>query len=165
MRLKAGALLVSAFFISISFLNCKAGKESAAFPENCTRTGFEYRVDGVILNTDDQSSQGLYLLHNKSDSDYRVTHPVKDPGASAGWTSDLNPGNWSAFTVNIPGFELTCMKSGQSTMETLDCEKVLSVCRISNPVFKPDMSGNYWVSEDKPQGAVLDEIRSRGIEW
>jgi hypothetical protein len=149
----------------ISFLNCKSGNESADFPENCAAAGLEYRGGSVILNTNSQTTQGLYLLNNKSESDYWITHPVKDPGASAGWTSDINPGNWSAFTANIPNFELTCMKSGQSSMETLDCEKVLSVCRISNPVFKPDMSGNYWVSEDKPQGAVLDEIRSRGIEW
>ncbi|MEW6144831.1 MAG: hypothetical protein AB1598_07405 [Thermodesulfobacteriota bacterium] len=163
--MRPGASHICLFLILISFLNCKAGNESGVFPENCTGAGFEYRGDGVILNTEGQSSQSLYLLNNKSESDYWITHPVKDPGASAGWTSDINPGNWSAFTVNIPDFELTCMKTGQSSMETLDCEKVLKVCRITNPVFKPDMSGNYWVSEDKPLGAVLDEIRSRGIEW
>ena len=50
-------------------------------------------------------------------------------------------------------------------METLPCEKVLKVCRISNPAFKPDTSGNYWVSEDKPLEAVLDEIKGRGISF
>ena len=50
-------------------------------------------------------------------------------------------------------------------METLPCEKVLKVCRISKPSFKPDMSGNYWVSEDKPLEAVLDEIKCRGISF
>jgi hypothetical protein len=163
--MRPGTSLICSFLLLISFLNCKSGNESADFPENCAAAGLEYRGGSVILNTNSQTTQGLYLLNNKSESDYWITHPVKDPGASAGWTSDINPGNWSAFTVNIPNFELTCMKSGQSTMETLDCEKVLRVCRISNPAFKPDMSGNYWVSEDKPLGAVLDEIRSRGINW
>ncbi len=163
MREKAGAAVIYAFLISVSFLNCKADNEDNAFPENCARTGFEYRGGSVVLNTDAQSSQGLYLLNNTSDSDYWITHPVKDPGASAGWTSDINPGNWSAFTVNIPGFELTCVKTGQSSMKTLTCEKVLKVCRISKPSFEPDMRGNYRVSEDKPLGAVLDEIRERGI--
>jgi hypothetical protein len=164
-RQKTGAAVICAFLLSVSFLNCKADNASDKLPENCTRAGFEYRGDSVTLNTGKQPSQGLYLLNNISDSDYWVTHPVKDPGASAGWTSDINPGNWSAFTANIPGFELTCVKTGQSSMETLSCEKVLKVCRISNPVFKPDMSGNYWVSEDKPLGAVLDEIKSRGISY
>ena len=165
MRQKAGTALICAFLISVSFLNCKAGNANNKFPENCTPAGFEYRGNSIVLNTDTQSSQGLYLLNNTSDSDYWITHPVKDPGASAGWTSDINPGNWSAFTVNIPGFELTCMKTGQSSMETLPCEKVLKVCRISKPSFKPDMSGNYWVSEDKPLGTVLDEIKGRGISY
>lgn len=165
MRPKTGASVICAFFMAVSFLSCRADNAGDNFPDGCTRTGFEYRGGSVILNTDSRSSQNLYLLNNKSDSDYWITHPVKDPGASAGWTSDINPGNWSAFTVNIPAFELSCMKTGQSAMETLSCEKVLRVCRVSNPVFKPETSGNYWVSEDKPLGAVLDEIGSRGISW
>lgn len=165
MRTTAAAAVVLSIFISLSILSCKAGNENADFPDNCVETGFDYKNGGVILNADSNSSQSLYLLNNKSDSDYWVTHPVKDPGASAGWTSDINPGNWSAFTVNISGFELTCTKTGQSSMETLSCNKVLRVCRISNPVFKPDMSGNYWVSEDKPLQAVLDEIKGRGIGY
>ena len=162
-RSAAGLLLL--IFISLSMLNCKASNGNADFPENCIQTGFKYKNNGVTLNTDSKSSQGLYLLNNKSDSDYWVTHPVKDPSASAGWTSDINPGNWSAFTSNMPEFELTCMKTGQSSMETLSCEKVLRVCRIQDPVFKPDMTGNYWVSEDKPLQAVLDEIKGRGIGY
>jgi len=163
MRMSAAAAAVLLILMSLSMPSCRPDSESADFPENCTQTGFEYKSGSVILNTDSKASQSLYLLNNKSDSDYWITHPVKDPGASAGWTSDINPGNWSAFTVNIPGFELTCMKSGQSSMDTLPCEKVLRVCRIQNPAFKPDMSGNYWVSEDKPLEAVLDEIKGRGI--
>ena len=163
MRLKAAATIMSAVLILIPFLNCKADDVNNSFPEKCTRSGFEYRGGSVILNSDSQNSQSLYLLNNISDSDYWFTHPVKDPGASAGWTSGLNPGNWSAFTANTPDFELTCVKTGQSSNETLPCEKVLRVCRVSNPVFKSDMGGNYWVSEDKPLGAALDEIKGRGM--
>ena len=165
MRPSAAAAVVLTILLSVLMAGCRMDNENADFPENCTQTGFEYKDGGVILNTDSKTSQGLYLLNNKSDSDYWITHPVKNPGASAGWTSDINPGNWSAFTVNIPGFELACMKTGQSSMDTLSCEKVLRVCRIQDPVFKPDMSGNYWVSEDKPLQAVLDEIKGRGITW
>ena len=50
-------------------------------------------------------------------------------------------------------------------MKTLSCKKVLRVCRISNPVFKPDTGGSYWVSEDKTLEAVLAEIKSRGISF
>lgn len=163
MKTSAAAAAALIIFISISILSCRAENGNADFPGNCTQAGFEYKAGGVILNADSGSQQGLYLLNNKSDSDYWVTHPVKDPGASAGWTSDINPGNWSAFTSNTAGFELTCMKTGQSSMETLSCEKVLRVCRVKDPVFKPDMSGSYWVSEDKPLQAVLDEIKGRGI--
>ncbi len=165
MRRNAAASVVFTIFLWVLMTDCRAENGNADFPANCTQTGFEYKSGNIILNTGSESQQRLYLLNNKSESDYWVTHPVKDPGASAGWTSDLNPGNWSAFTSNIPGFELTCMKTGQSSMETLSCEKVLRVCRIENPVFKPDMSGNYWVSEDKPLDAVLNEIGSRGIDF
>jgi len=62
MRLKAGTAVICAVLLSVSFLNCKADSANNKFPENCTRTGFEYRGDSVALNTDTQSSQGLYLL-------------------------------------------------------------------------------------------------------
>ncbi len=165
MRLKTGAAIIGTLFITISFFNCNADNVKSSFPENCSQSGFEFRDSGIILNPGSKSGQSLYLLNNTSESDFWITHPVKDPGASAGWTSNLDPGNWSAFTANIPDFELTCTKTGQGSLDNLPCRKVIQMCRISNPAFKPDMNGNYWVSEDKPLEAVLDEIRSRGISW
>ena len=164
MRPKAAAI-AGVFFILISFPYSKADELNNSFPEKCAGTGFEYRGGGIVLNSDSQNSQSLYLLNNISENEYWITHQVKNPGASAGWTSDISPGSWSAFAVNTPGFDLTCVKEGQGRMETLSCEKVLRVCRISNPVFKPDTGGSYWVSEDKTLEAVLAEIKSRGISF
>jgi hypothetical protein len=165
MRMKTGAALTALLFIAILFFNCNANNTKSGFPENCDQSGFEFRDSSIILDPGSTPKQNLYLLNNTSDSDFWITHPVKDPGASAGWTSNLNPDNWSAFTVNVPDFELTCTKTGQGSLDSIPCKKVIKLCRVINPVFKPDMSGNYWVSEDKPLEAVIDEIRSRGISW
>lgn len=163
MRLKTGAAIFGTLFIAISLINCNASNTKISFPANCDESGFEFRDSSIILNPGAKPEQSLYLIINTSESDFWLSRPVKDPGASAGWTSNINPGNWSAFTVNMPDFELTCTKTGRGSLDNLPCKKVLKLCRITNPVFKPDMSGNYWVSEDKPLEAVTDEIRSRGI--
>jgi hypothetical protein len=165
MRLRTGAAIIGTLFIAISLISCNANNTKFSFPQNCDESGFEFQGSSVILNPGSKQKQSLYLICNTSDSDFWLTHPVKDPSASAGWNSDIDPGNWSAFTVNMPDFELTCTKSGQGSLDTLPCKRVIKMCRITKPVFKPDMNGNYWVSEDKPLEAVIDEIKTRGIGW
>jgi hypothetical protein len=50
-------------------------------------------------------------------------------------------------------------------MKTLQCEKVLKVCELPNPEMPSDLSGSFWVSEDKNREGVLAEIKSRGVSW
>ncbi len=163
MKVAAGTALIGTILILASFTNCSARDSKYGFPEGCSPSGFEFRGDNLVLNTASGSEQSLYLFHNISGSDIWLNHPVEDPGASAGWASNLNTGNWSAFAVNKEGFVLSCSEMGQGSVKTLTCEKVLKVCRFENPVFKQGESGSYWVSEDKPLKAVLDETGSRGI--
>ncbi|MEQ9619344.1 MAG: hypothetical protein RIG61_09245 [Deltaproteobacteria bacterium] len=161
---KAIPTILVAILTLVSFTNCSAEDSKYAFPEGCVRSGFEFRENDLILNTG--SGQALYLFHNISEKDIWLNHPVgKDPGASAGWASNINPGSWSAFAVNKNGFALNCSKMNEDSVEGLSCEKVLSVCEISNPVFKNDNQGSYWVAENKPLKAMLGEVKNRGISW
>lgn len=165
-KLKASSTIFAAAFMLVSFMNCKAEDSKYVFPEHCLRSGFEFSDNDLILNTESGSGQGLYLFYNISDKDMWLNHPLgKDPGASAGWASNINPGNWSAFAVNKGDFVLSCSVMGQGEVQNLTCEKVLTACKFAKPVFKGENTGSYWVSEDKPLEAVLEEVKNRGIGW
>ncbi len=42
----------------------------------------------------------LVMIHNLSTMNLWVTHPVSEPSASAGWSSRLQGGNWSALVLD-----------------------------------------------------------------
>lgn len=162
MRLKSGAAILCTLLIVLSLTGCPAEDAKYSFPESCKPEGFDFGNNDLVLKPGVQ--QGLYLFYNISENDVWLNHPVgKDPGASAGWASNLNTGNWSAFAINKDNFALTCSESEQGAVRELSCEKVLKVCKFKKPSFKPEETGSYWVSEDKPLSNVLADIKSRGI--
>jgi hypothetical protein len=164
MRLNGSVAIFLATLAILSFTNCPAEDAKYSFPDSCKPDGFQFRNNELVLNPG--SEQGLYLFYNDSANDVWLNHSVgKDPGASAGWASNLNTGNWSAFAINKDNFALTCSESEPGAVKELSCDKVLKVCKFAKPYFKPEETGSYWVSEDKPLTNVLGEIKSRGIEF
>ena len=133
-------------------------------PSGCLASGFKHGGGEIVLNPDSEK-QGLFLLHNVSGETFQVTHPVSGGTASAGWTSEISPGRWSAFAADSKDFTLSCMQFVDGSMKTLQCEKVLKVCELPNPKMPPDLSGSFWVSEDKNAEGVVAEIKSRGVSW
>jgi hypothetical protein len=57
------------------------------------------------------------------------------------------------------------MKPVDGGVKTLPCEDVLKVCELPNPKMPADLSGSFWVSEDKNAEGVTAEIKSRGVSW
>lgn len=159
----AAALLVLLTFLH-SHTSPARGGENAP-PAGCAGSGFKLEGGRVILNPGAGDKEGLFLLHNASDAAFQVTHPVKNVGASAGWTSEIGPGKWSAFTAGSEDFALVCVKPEAGDVKTLPCEEVLKVCELPNPEMPSDLSGSFWVSEDKELNALLEDVKSRGISW
>ena len=156
------ALLILATLTFFNVLDALASE--SAPPGGCLESGFKQAGGEVVLNPASEK-EGLFLLHNVSGETFQVTHPVSGGTASAGWTSEIGPGRWSAFAVDSKDFALSCMRFVDGNMKTLPCEKVLKVCELQNPKMPPDLSGSFWVSEDKNREGVIAEIKSRGISW
>lgn len=165
MRIKsffAASIIFAAVF---SFHGRAASGAENALPEGCAESGFRYEGERVILNPGAGDKEGLFLLHNVTGEAFQVTHPVKNPGASAGWASEIGPGRWSAFAAGAEDFALMCVKPEAGDMKTLPCEEVLKVCGLPNPEMPSDLSGSFWASEDKELKALLEDVKSRGISW
>lgn len=105
----------------------------------------------------------LVLIHNQSKTDLWITHPVSDPSASAGWSSRLQGGNWSALALDKESFELTCIESKPGHEQQVPCTGVISACRWSM-TMPAQTTGTFWAGEDMSLSALTAHLGSRGFE-
>lgn len=130
----------------------------STFPKGC----HPVTVQGESVTL--QAKIKLVYIHNLSNSDLWVTHPVTDAGASAGWASRLQANNWSALAVNKTPFILNCIESRPGHEQQIPCEGAIAVCQW--PKVKIPSSteeGAFWAGEDKSLDALNAELGSRGI--
>jgi hypothetical protein len=104
----------------------------------------------------------LALVHNLSNSEVWVTHPVADPGASAGWSSKLQGGNWSAMALQNDTFELNCIESRPGHEQQVPCAGVLAIC-LWQATKMPAGEGTYWAGEDMSLAALTAHLGGRGF--
>ncbi|STX44993.1 Uncharacterised protein [Legionella donaldsonii] len=106
----------------------------------------------------------LVMIHNQSKTDLWITHPVSDPSASAGWSSRLQAGNWSALALDKESFELTCIESKPGHEQQVPCTGVISACRWSSITMPAQTTGTFWAGEDMSISALTAHLGSRGFE-
>lgn len=105
----------------------------------------------------------LVFIHNISNLDLWITHPVTDPGASAGWTSRLQAGKWSALVVDKPTFILNCIESRPGHEQQVPCEGVIAVCKWKGVKIPASAQGTFWVAEDLSLDGLTAAAGGRGF--
>lgn len=129
------------------------------FPPRCQPIAVQN--ESVMLKADKPM---VVLIHNLSSSDLWITHPVSDPGASAGWSSRLQAGNWSALTVDKPSFELGCIESRPGHEQQVPCVGMIGVCEWTGVKIPAQLTGTFWAGEDMALKALTAHIGGRGFE-
>ena len=157
-------LAVFAVLLIIS-AGCRAQDKGAAFPEGCRAEGFKFSGKELVLNSGGGDTLNLFLFHNISEDTIYINHePKNNPGASAGWSTELAAGNWTAISISEKNFAFNCGKMVPGKFELVLCSGELKVCKFTNPVFNKEKSGSYWVTENKPLDTALEIIKAQGIE-
>ncbi len=128
------------------------------FPKGCQPISIV--DDPLILKT--AKPPVIAFMHNVSSSEIWVTHPVKEPSASAGWSSKLQGGNWSALAVQDETFELSCIESRPGHEQQIPCGSVIAVC-VWSGVKMPTGDGTYWAGEDMTLPALTAHLGGRGF--
>lgn len=105
----------------------------------------------------------LVMIHNLSSTDLWITHPVSEPSASAGWSSRLQAGNWSALALDKESFELSCIESKPGHEQQVPCMGVISVCRWPVVTMPKQASGTFWAGEDMSLSALAEHLGGRGF--
>ncbi|OGV44905.1 MAG: hypothetical protein A3F46_06115 [Legionellales bacterium RIFCSPHIGHO2_12_FULL_42_9] len=116
--------------------------------------------ESIMLNV---KKPVLILLHNVSDGDLWITHPVADPGASAGFTSHLMTKKWSALVVDKKSLELNCIESKPGHEQQISCEGQLAVCKWPIVKIAPKQLGTYWAAENMNWSDLTTYLGGRGF--
>lgn len=105
----------------------------------------------------------LVIIHNLSNSDLWITHPVSNPSASAGWNSRLQAGKWSALALDKPSFALSCIESRPGHEQQVPCTGMISVCQWRKITMPGQSSGTFWAGENMNLQALIEHLSGRGF--
>lgn len=130
----------------------------STLPEGCQALAVQ--GESVTVNT---KKNKLVFIHNLTKTDLWITHPVSDPGASAGWTSRLQGGNWSALVIDKGSFVLNCIESRPGHEQQVPCEGAIAVCQWKKMKSPANSQGTYWAGEDMSLSALTAAIGGKGF--
>lgn len=105
----------------------------------------------------------MVFIHNVSAGDLWITHPVSEPSASAGWSSRLETGNWSALIVDKKSFELSCIESKPGHEQQTPCSAALTVCQWTSVKLPDQAQGTFWAGENMPLDALKAYVGGKGF--
>lgn len=130
------------------------------FPNGCT----PLVVDGELVKLSTKKPV-VVMLHNLSNNDLWITHPADtDPGAQAGWSSQLNGGKWSALALDeTKSFQLSCIESRPGHEQQIPCAGVLAVCKWINITMPEKKSGVFWAGENMDLAPLKAYIERMGF--
>ncbi len=132
--------------------------DESTLPKGCQAV----TVQGDIVTVQTKKNS-LAFIHNLSSADLWITHPVEDAGASAGWTSRVQSGNWSALALEKGSFVLNCIESRPGHEQQIPCEGAVAVCTWKRVKFPSNAQGNFWASEDMSLSGLIAAVGARGF--
>lgn len=145
-------------FLSFLLLSFCAAAEST-LPAGCQAVAVQ--GESVTLQAKNSS---LVFIHNLTSSDLWITHPVTNPGASAGWTTRLQGGNWSALALNKGPFALNCIESKPGHEQQAPCKGLIAVCKWKGvKIPDSDKGSTFWAAEDMSLSALTAAVGARGF--
>lgn len=133
------------------------------YPNGCKPFVISKNEENVILKT---SKPSLLLLHNITNMDLFVTHPVDEPSASAGWITEIEKDNWSALFLTEKEFILGCTEHSPGHEQQVACVDVLAICSWKNIVLgenEDELNNSFWAGENMKLEALKAYLARRGF--
>lgn len=128
------------------------------YPPLCTP--LVVKDDTVTMSAE---KPAVAMIHNLSTMDLWITHPVTEPNASAGWSSRLQAGNWSALAMDGQPFELSCIESRPGHEQQVPCAGALAICQWLTVTMPEKSTGTFWAGEDMSLAGLTAHLGSRGF--
>ena len=105
-----------------------------------------------------------YLIKNVSQHQLWLTHPIANPSASAGWSSELDKNRWSALQLekDKEAFELSCIESKPGHEQQIPCKGVIIVCDYKSIKAPKTLTSSFWAGENMPLDELMTHLEGRG---
>lgn len=132
------------------------GIAATVFPPQCKKVAFA-KVSAQTVLLAKSATPRVYAITNVSKQSLWMNHTKADPGASAGFASQIQPGRWSALLIRQKAFEMDChVVKSSGSLDIASCDQVLQVCQFQRlKVTKP---GEFWVVENVPKAALMAHV-------
>jgi hypothetical protein len=144
--------------ITLLFFSMSTMAIASSSPADCN----PIKITGEVL-TLGVKKPTVILLQNISEGTLWLTHPVKDPGASAGWTSQIQGGKWSAMVLTEKKFILHCTESRPGHEQQIACEGAITACIWKKAKIPNEEKGTFWATEDKSLSDLKAALLARGF--
>lgn len=127
----------------------------------CPPATVKFEANNIILPGPVQArSAVIYFFRNNTEESLWLDHPVAHPSASAGWSSYIQPGNWSALILNRKNFAISCAVINPGKVDYLECKNAVSVCSPKE-INLPKRKTTYWLIENKPWDELVAAVKKR----
>lgn len=143
--------------LSMSLLSLH-GFSAATLPEGCQALAVQGET--IVLSA---KQAKLVFIHNLSNNDLWLTHPQKNEGAGAGWTTRMQADNWSALALHSGPFELSCIESRPGHEQAASCAGLVSVCQWRGVKMPKTAQGTFWAAEDLSLQELTAAVGGRGF--
>lgn len=148
--------------IIFSALLLNSAHAVSSFPKGCEVSGFAYNQNALILN--ETGKQAYYLIQNHSDTKIELEHRSSEEAfMSPPLHATFDSMSWGAFASDVSNLDFKCYKHINEEITAVDCRDVLDICQYPRVRFALSNMGNYWVSFNKSQNAVIQESVAKGI--
>lgn len=145
-------------FFTLMLTFCQAIAQEI-YPKGCMPLVIKNEL--VTLST---KKPRIVMLHNLSNKDLWITHPTSSSGASAGWSSRLEPQKWSVLALNTSkSFTLSCIESTPGHEQQIPCASVIAVCKWPSSSMKKETSSTFWAGENMELSPLIAYIERRGF--
>ena len=138
-----------------------SSQDETTMPSNCHILS---QQTAEVKLTSKKSS--MVVFYNHSALDLWLIHPVKEGTMGAGWTSRLQPGNFTALALQDKEFIIQCISSKPGHEQHVPCLGVTNICQWADVTYpKNSEQGTYWAAENKKLTPLMQDLQKRGFEF
>lgn len=136
--------------------------QASTFPRGCEVSGFGYDHNFLILNQ--SGEQSYYLIQNRSGNKIELERfETTDAFMTPPLQASLDADQWGAFASDVKNLNFKCYTHQKENTALIDCREVLDICQYPRVKFALSNMGNYWISINKTQSAVIQDSVAKGI--
>ncbi len=148
--------LFASVLFSMLKVGCVFAAETVCMPLTLKTENKNFILPGI----EKSHTKKVFVFKNISSRSIWLDHP-EHTSASAGWSSYLRVNHASALQLNRKSFSLSCAVITPGNVEYLNCEKVVSVCLLSQEEEKSNHKGTFWLAEDKSWDDLMSVLTKK----